>query len=76
MGDSLKRIIEQPREVWMVKMADRITNLAPPPSYWSNEKTSGYWEEASVIYNTLKEANSVLADRLNMKIEHYKRYMK
>ncbi len=34
MADSLRRIREQPREVWLVKLADRITNLAPPPSYW------------------------------------------
>src|SRR5262245_9451528 len=30
MADSLRRIREQPREVWMVKLADRITNLQKP----------------------------------------------
>lgn len=40
MQDSLRRIKSQPREVWMVKMADRITNLQPPPGHWSEEKDS------------------------------------
>ena len=31
--DSLERIKLQPKEIWMVKLADRITNLQPPPSY-------------------------------------------
>ena len=38
--DSLNRIREQPPEVWMVKLADRITNLAPPPHSWTREKKS------------------------------------
>jgi (p)ppGpp synthase/HD superfamily hydrolase len=35
LGDSLKRIVLTSREVWMVKLADRITNLQPPPSHWT-----------------------------------------
>ena len=35
LPDSLKRIREQPGEIWLVKLADRISNLAPPPVYWS-----------------------------------------
>jgi len=38
MADSLERIKGQPREIWMVKMADRIVNLAPPPPHWTKEK--------------------------------------
>src|SRR5687767_4651807 len=38
MADSLRRIREQPHAVWAVKLADRFTNLAPPPSYWTREK--------------------------------------
>ena len=38
MTDSLARIKEQPREIWMVKLADRITNLQPPPGHWNAEK--------------------------------------
>jgi (p)ppGpp synthase/HD superfamily hydrolase len=38
MLDSLTRIKQQPSEVWMVKLADRITNLYHPPYYWNNAK--------------------------------------
>jgi len=71
MEDSLNRIIEQPREVWMVKMADRIVNLSRPPVHWSNDKISKYKVEASSIHTALKAANNTLADRLCMKIENY-----
>lgn len=38
MADSLERIKAQPKEIWMVKMADRITNLQPPPKQWTPER--------------------------------------
>jgi (p)ppGpp synthase/HD superfamily hydrolase len=38
MRDSLDRIRAQGREVAMVKLADRITNLEPPPPHWTLEK--------------------------------------
>ncbi len=76
MADSLKRIREQPAEVWLVKLADRITNLSEPPFYWHNEKKIAYREEALVIYEALHPANLALANRLNNKIEAYKRYIK
>src|SRR4051812_32325367 len=34
MPDSLRRIREQPPEIAVVKLADRITNLSEPPHYW------------------------------------------
>src|SRR4029077_16765972 len=37
MPDSLVRIGREAPEVAMVKLADRITNLAPPPSFWKPE---------------------------------------
>lgn len=74
MADSLKRIKQQPREIWMVKLADRITNLQPPPWYWSKDKISHYGEEALTIYNALREANDALANRLLAQIEQYKAY--
>ncbi len=42
MADSLKRIRQQPREVWAVKLADRITNLQKPPHFWTSEKIEKY----------------------------------
>ena len=71
MIDSLTRIKTQPIEVWMVKLADRITNLLPPPDYWEEEKIETYKEESKLIYTELKDANEFLAARLFMKIEGY-----
>ena len=71
MIDSLQRIKTQPIEVWMVKLADRITNLLPPPDHWDEEKIDNYREEAKLIYTELKDANEYLAARLFMKIEGY-----
>lgn len=76
MIDSLNRIKEQPYEVWMVKMADRICNLYHPPFYWNNEKIIAYQKEATLIYETLKEANNILASRLKMKINDYSSFIK
>ena len=45
MKDSIERIKQQPNEIWMVKMADRITNLQPPPKDWDNEKKIKYLEK-------------------------------
>jgi (p)ppGpp synthase/HD superfamily hydrolase len=55
----------------MVKLADRISNLGPPPSDWDQEKISKYKEEAKLIYDNLKDANKFLADRLKQKIDNY-----
>jgi (p)ppGpp synthase/HD superfamily hydrolase len=42
MSDSLRRIRQHPPAVWLVKLADRITNLEPPPPSWSAEKRIAY----------------------------------
>lgn len=75
MSDSLQRIKEQPAEVWMVKLADRITNLQAPPHYWKRDKIIQYREEAICIYETLKDGSQFLASRLASKIENYKIYI-
>jgi (p)ppGpp synthase/HD superfamily hydrolase len=71
MEDSLERIRRQPREIWMVKLADRITNLQPPPAHWLPEKIAGYREEAVQIHAALQDASPFLAARLKDKIDHY-----
>ena len=76
MKDSLERIQSQPKEIWMVKMADRISNLQRPPAYWDNDKIKGYCEEALIIYDTLNQGNTIIACRLMTKIEDYKQYFK
>jgi (p)ppGpp synthase/HD superfamily hydrolase len=76
MADSLARVKEQPREIGMVKLADRIVNLQPPPSYWSAEKRTKYREEAIQIHRALKDSCSFLADHLLKKISEYQAYVK
>jgi (p)ppGpp synthase/HD superfamily hydrolase len=72
LPDSLARIVEEPGEIGMVKLADRITNLQPPPSYWTAEKIRQYREEALLIHTSLKEKSPFLAARLMEKIEAYR----
>lgn len=71
MDDSLRRIRLQPREVWMVKLADRINNLRTPPAHWTAEKKAQYREEAVRILEALQEASPLLAERLREKIAGY-----
>lgn len=71
MLDSLARIKVQPKEVWAVKMADRIVNLYAPPFYWSTEKKVAYRQEAQLIYNELQEGSPYLAQRLAQKTADY-----
>jgi (p)ppGpp synthase/HD superfamily hydrolase len=71
MTDSLRRISQQPPEIWMVKLADRITNLQPAPSYWTEDKIEKYRDEAIEILNTLGQASDVLSARLRKKIDTY-----
>lgn len=71
MADSLRRIRLQPREVWMVKLADRITNLEPAPAHWTAEKKEKYRAEAKEIHAALAGAQAGLAARLLQKISEY-----
>ncbi len=71
MADSLRRIRQQPMEVWAVKLADRITNLGPPPPHWTVEKVTTYRTEAQRILEALGEAHESLAKRLTARISAY-----
>ena len=71
MRDSLNRIRRQPSAVWVVKLADRIVNLQPPPLDWDDAKVARYRLEAQEICDTLGAASPVLADRLAGKIRRY-----
>lgn len=75
MKDSLARIKQQPKEVWMVKLCDRITNLQPPPKHWNNAKILKYQTEARLILEQLGDASPFLADRLSAKIAGYDQYL-
>lgn len=71
MADSLRRIAACPPEVAMVKLADRITNLGPPPPAWSQAKIDAYAAEARLIVDTLGAASPALAARLRERLAAY-----
>ncbi len=74
MQDSLLRIKKMPKEVWAVKLADRITNLQIPPAHWDQAKKIKYQQEAQLIWDALHEGNSFLAHRLSTLIGEYGNY--
>jgi (p)ppGpp synthase/HD superfamily hydrolase len=73
--DSLARIKKLQQEVWAVKLADRITNLQPPPTNWNDRKRKKYQQEARLILDELKYGNYYLSNRLQGKIEEYGDYI-
>ncbi|OFX44765.1 MAG: hypothetical protein A2046_04955 [Bacteroidetes bacterium GWA2_30_7] len=76
LEDSVNRILLEPKEIWIVKMADRITNLQKPPDSWTFEKKESYKKEAIMIYEKLHEANDYIAFRFLRKIEEYSKYLR
>lgn len=75
MTDSLRRIQAQPREVWIVKLADRIVNLERPPHYWQPAKIAAYRIEAIAIAEALGSASAYLHARLRHKIGEYQQFI-
>lgn len=74
LADSLTRIKKCPKEIWAVKLADRITNLQKPPRSWQPEKIRQYHQEAGHILAELRDGNQYLAHRLAMEAEKYAAY--
>lgn len=74
MADSLRRIQACPGAVWMVKLADRIANLGPPPRSWPTAKRLAYRDEARAIAAALGAASPALDARLRARIEGYAAY--
>lgn len=74
MRDSLERIKMLSHEVWAVKLADRITNLQPPPAHWDREKRLKYKKESEVILSALAGGHAYLERRRAEKIEAYDQY--
>lgn len=70
--DSLQRIRTQPREVWMVKLADRVANLSRPvPRGWDGKKKQQYRAQGQEILDALGDASPHLAARLRQRIAEY-----
>jgi len=74
MSDSLQRVKKLQNEVWAVKLADRITNLQPPPSHWEKGKIIKYRDEAQIILTELQGGNEFLAMRLKASIKAYEKF--
>lgn len=75
MADSLRRIQQQPREIWIVKLADRAVNMEPAPAHWSMDKRRTYQRQAITILQGLGSASPSLAARLHEKIARYEMYI-
>jgi (p)ppGpp synthase/HD superfamily hydrolase len=77
MLDSLQRIRQQPSEIWLVKLADRITNLETPPAHWFEKqgKFASYLSEAEIIYDQLSPASPYLADVMRQKMTDYRKHI-
>ncbi len=69
--DSLMRIKALRKEVWAVKLADRISNMQEPPSTWNTEKKKRYRQAAKLILQELEGGNSYLESRLERLIKDY-----
>jgi (p)ppGpp synthase/HD superfamily hydrolase len=74
MPECLARIVLQPRAIWMVKLADRITNLGKPPDAWNRDKRLAYRQEAQLILERLGAASEYLARRMQQCIADYASY--
>ena len=55
MPDSLKRIRKQPKEIAIVKMADRMFNMRDRVPTWPKDKQEAYKKEAQMICDALGE---------------------
>ncbi len=81
LGDSLRRIAALPAELAriaaIVKLADRITNLQPPPAHWPVQKRAAYQAEARLILAQLGPLCRwpPLAQRIGEKIEAYAAFL-
>lgn len=70
--DSLMRIKSLRKEVWAVKLADRISNMQEPPSTWNLEKKKHYRQAAKLILQELQGGNAYLESRLEDLISGYR----
>jgi len=72
MIDCIKRIKLQPKEVAIVKLADRYFNTRCRVPIWSTEKQNHYIEEAQLICDELGYASLELKNKLQLNIKTLK----
>jgi len=73
LRESLVRILEQPKEIAMAKLADRISSMLPPPADWDTTKIETITENAKMILQMLGGASPYLAKRLEERIAWYEK---
>ncbi len=73
--DNMERLLAQPYEIQMIKLADRINNLCVEPEFWDEDEIESYIKDSKLIYSCLKNSNVYLADRLNEKIKEFEKYL-
>jgi len=71
LRDSLMRILTQPKEIAMAKLADRISSMLPPPPEWDSDKIKTILENAKMIHQMLGESSKYLSMRLQQRIKYY-----
>jgi len=74
LTDSLAKISQCRKEVWAVKLADRITNLQKPPKNWSKSHITEFYYDSIQVLEALHGGNEFLEKRLATKIEEYKAF--
>lgn len=74
---SLQSIIAQPKEVWTIKLSDRIANLQQTmfltDQKWTFEYKEYYREESILINQTLGKSSPYLSQKLSNLISIYNR---
>lgn len=77
MQYSLQKISVLPKEVWIVKLADRIANLQQTlflyEGKWTQDYREYYKEESILISQTLGDASPYLQQKLSVLINSYNR---
>ncbi len=76
LRDSLMRILDQPQEIAIAKLADRISSMLPVPSEWSVQKIETITQNARMILQMLGDASEYLSHRLERRITLYEATLK
>jgi len=71
MRDSLERIKKQPKEIAIVKIADRLFNISGRVLSWSKEKQECYKKEAQIICDELGYVSEKVREKLQNQIDKY-----
>lgn len=71
MRDSLERIKKQPKEISLVKLADRLLNISERVPTWEIAKQEAYRVEAQIICDELGSVCEKVKNRLQEQIDKY-----